>query len=160
MYVFSRKSRLFVIAGLICGSSLFWGQTSGVVNNWRAEHSRDTAESTNVQIDAHRGLETTGTPARAVWSRQVAVAGTYLLRVKYNPIAGREMKLAFNGTAVPTSGMNAKYGSDNDLDCEVSAKWRPLGNVTAVSGVNTLVIDPVDPAGKLPHICSWELVGK
>jgi hypothetical protein len=128
------------------------------INNWRAEHSRDKINSTNVAIDAHRGLESTGTPAKAIWVRTFDKPGTYSFRIKYNPIAGRDMTFSLNGKDLPLKGLNAKPKSNDSMDCDADAQWRTLGDFTFVAGPNTLIATPVPADGKLPHICQFEAI--
>ncbi len=149
----ARYASLAVLAA--CTTTLLVAQSGKVINNWRAEHSRDTTSSTNVKIDEKRGLETTGTPAKAVWVRQFTAAGPYMLKIRYTPIANRPVKLTINGAEVSTKGLNAKPAAEPDLDCE-KASWRVIGEVKFVQGANTLVMEPLAADGKLPHICQFE----
>ncbi|MDE1162027.1 MAG: hypothetical protein PW792_08790 [Acidobacteriaceae bacterium] len=145
----------FATAAFLLSATTLAVSAQSVHNNWRAEHSRDKVSSTNVTIDESRGLDSTGTPAKAVWVRDFPTAGTYLFKIKYTPIAGREVKLTVNGKIVGTKGMNAKPSATPEMDCE-KASWRPLGDVKFTAGANTIVMEPVAVDGKLPHVCQFD----
>lgn len=154
----SAIKHLAILPLLTCALSLTAQEPAKTVVNWRAEHARDKANSTNVAIDEHRGLDSTGTPAKAVWVRNFDKAGTYSFRIRYNAIAGRDMTFTLNGKEISTKGMNAKPKADDSMDCDKDASWRTLGDYYFNAGPNTLVATPVPADGKLPHICQFEAI--
>ncbi|MFC6644087.1 hypothetical protein ACFQBQ_00445 [Granulicella cerasi] len=149
------KNTIRIASIAILSAASFAANAQATHNNWRAEHSRDKVNSTNVTIDDKRGLDSTGTPAKAVWVRQFPTAGKYMLKLKYTPIAGRAMKVTINGQEISTKGLNAKPKDNPDMDCEKAA-WRELGEVKFNEGANTIIMEPIPADGKLPHVCQFD----